>query len=407
MSAGPLALSSFDALRKTYYWMDRNRFIAVMVLSVVAHFGFAIFYDTHPGVDGVIYQRIAGEILELHSLTACGAFAGSYWPPLFCYYLAGFWHLFGQSPLVFFIGNSVIAAAASLISVRFLAHAFDHRTAYWSCILLYNSMIVYFFTLYYKYELICLLLLTGCFALVIVKRPRTPYVLLSGVLLGLAALATGRVLVVVPALLLYLWQDNRSKKQRHRYIRCAVFILGIGVALAPWTVRNYYCHEKLIPITTNSGVNFYMGFNEYSDGSYMHQHDLPAPYDSLDRTNSLAFYRAGVGYILSEPVGAMKLMLRKLNLFWRIHYADTALFYPFFYVGVFLLVRRKWVQSDHVGRFFQITLLSYTVFHMLFISRYYYVIPVLPMVYGIAIRSQYALVSRLRKKAIARQLKTT
>lgn len=368
-----------------------------MLITTLGHIVFSVIYNTHPGVDGVIYQRIAGEILDSGSVAACGTFAGAYWPPLFCYYLALFWLLFGKIQWLFFLFNIVIALTTALISKTYLTRIFGERIGLWSTLFFYNSMIVYYFTVYYKYELITGLLIACSLTLILRANAGRVGLLSGGVCLGLATLATGRVLSLLPALMYYIFAADRQQTRLHRAFKAALLVLGIVLVISPWTLRNYYCLERFVPITTNSGINFYMGFNESADGSFLHQFKFPEPYKSLDRSNNKKFYEGGLNYIISNPSGAVVLMIRKLNILWRIHYADMLFFYPFFYIGIFMM-RRKLVKTDKTyARTVQMSFLLYTAFHLLFIARHYYILPLLPLVYGVAVSTQKMLLGKLRR----------
>jgi hypothetical protein len=176
------------------------------------------------------------------------------------------------------------------------------------------------------------------------------------------------------------------------------------LTITPWTIRNYICLDKFIPISANSGLNFYTGFNENAHGSYLHREQLPEPFDRLDRTDNAAFYRGGFEFIKAHPGQAVVLMLKKINLMWRIHYADAVLIYPFFYIGIFLLPRFLPRSNRVTAIGIQLVVLFYTVFHCFFIARYYYILPLLPLVYGIAIACQkycgYKLLGILENKSV-------
>jgi len=121
-----------QGIRTVYRWMDTRRFAWLMAASAGAHIVFVLLLEAHPGVDGRIYQDVTQRIIASGSLTACGALNGAYWPPLFCYLLAGFWLVVGKSPALFFIFNVTVALATALISRQFLRRMFDFRIACWS-----------------------------------------------------------------------------------------------------------------------------------------------------------------------------------------------------------------------------------------------------------------------------------
>jgi len=333
--------SALNKLRICYYWIDWRRFVWLLAATTIIHILFTVFYDSTLGVDGGIYQRVAGNIIESGSVTACGAFEGAYWPPLFCYYLAGFWALFGQLDWLFYLLNIAISIGIALLSISYLRRLFEERVVYWAVLFFYNSMIVYYFSMFYKYELLAGLFLAASFVMIITAVPTKYRSFLAGLFLGLATLTTARLIVMLPALWYYSFQAVEYRVQKRQLVHGALILLGVVVIIAPWTMRNAYCLERFIPISSNGGINFYMGFNEHATGGYKFKREFPEPYNQFDRTESAAFYRGGFDYIRSHPVHSITLMIRKLNLLWRVHYFDMSLFYPFFYIGIFLLVRWK------------------------------------------------------------------
>jgi len=383
-------MQALSFLRRIYRAMTPRIFWSLMAVSTIAHVVFIFEYQTHPGVDGVIYQDIAHTINAADDWLACGAFGEAYWPPLFCIYLAAFWRIFGESSQwLFFMVNILTAFFTAVISVKYLNHIFGELTARWAAWLAYSSMIVFYFTLYYKYELLTSLLLSLCLLFIIPgRRSGAIRLVLAGIFMGLAALATGRVLALVPALLYFIVKSNFSWSRSQRWLKVGVFVVGIIIAIAPWTIRNYLCFDRLIPLTLNNGINFYMGFNEAADGSYLSQRDFPAPYDTWRSTDNVGFYKAGLTYIIDHPGNSIWLGLKKINIMWRIHYFDSALFYPFFYIGVFWLGAILPIGKRTSARTVQLIFLFYTLFHVLFIARYYYLLPLLPLIYGVAVSCQ-------------------
>jgi 4-amino-4-deoxy-L-arabinose transferase-like glycosyltransferase len=95
----------------------------------------------------------------------------------------------------------------------------------------------------------------------LLDRPSLPYALLLGVLLGLAALARGEALLLLPLLLIpLLWrgagESGRSGPERWRpgglklaAAVCAAFVL----VLTPWTIRNWSAFDRPVLIATEGG----------------------------------------------------------------------------------------------------------------------------------------------------------
>ena len=230
------------------------------------------------------------------------------------------------------------------------------------------------------------------------KRRGLVRIALAGVCFGLAGLATARVFVLAVPIIILFYETTSPRSLRHTAIATVVFLMAASSTVAPYTARNYLCFDKFIPISMNAGINFYTSFNDKATSSYIHQRDFPAPHDKTLRTDNPTFFKAGLAWIVENPWKAVVLVGKKVHQSWRVHYADSALFYPFFWIGIFLLRRYATPEKKAVTRFVQLSILVYTVFHCLFITRFYYLIPLLPLVYSVALSYQRQIGCNLIKR---------
>jgi len=384
--------------RQVYYWLTPIRYYWLIILLTALHLLFSFLYITHSGVDAEIYQRIARAINASPDVWACGAFEGAF-SPLFSIYLACFWRLFGTASWVFILGNIAMALAITLAARVYLSRFFDNHVGLWSSLIFYSSMMIFYFSLYYRYELLTALLLSLALVSLAGSSRRTMAIIAAGFCFGLAALATARVLSLMPALLLIIWVYRRDISRPRAALHTVLFAVATVAAIAPWTIRNYVCLNRFVPLTPNGGIVFYMGFNSESDGGYLNQNRFPPPFDTLSPNNDAAFYKGARDFILAHPGRSALLAIRKAYLTWRIHYFDSSFFYPFFWIGVLLLPKLMDPEKHGLAVAIQVMFLGYTLFHCLYSARHYYLIPVLPLVYGIAVNCQH----RLGRSLLARR----
>ncbi len=375
-------------LRRVYHGLTLRRYWLVLGLSTLAHVIFTFVGNTASGIDSHIYLRVAHQIQDAGSWPACGALEGSYWPPLYPLLLAQFFRLFGEASQLYYLLNIAALVLITVISERYMRRLVGELSSRWAGLFVFNSMLMYYFTMYYKYELItCLLVALSLYFLF--RDSNRPLIALSlaGVFLGLAALATGRVLALLPGMVYLVAMTHRPRAVKYSVI----LLLATSAAIGPWTVRNWICHDRLILLSTNAGFNFYSGFNEVANGTYQEPELFEPPYDTLSLRNQSAFLQGGLDYICRNPGRSIMLTLSKTNLLWRVHYADSALFYPFFWIGIFILPRLLGSGLQRQARSIQLMIAGYTVFHMLFIARYYYLVPLLPLIYAVAVATQHRL----------------
>lgn len=163
---------------------------------------------------------------------------------------------------------------------------------------------------------------------------------LAGFLLGLTALVRPNVLVLgAPPLIWWLWLSRRTPGGRTLPWRPAVgFVVAIGLTVLPATLRNGLVTDDWVLVTSNAGINLFVGNHPDSDGYTPGSPDLAAllgetGWDSFDQPNIAAAVAAEVGRPLkdsevssyfsrrawrtlrAEPAAVAKLWGRKLLLF--------------------------------------------------------------------------------------------
>ena len=79
--------------------------------------------------------------------------------------------------------------------------------------------------------------------------------------------------------------------------------------LLPWGIRNYRLFQSFVPVSTNGGVNLYIGNNPRAKGTYTNPVDVFAQ----NEAESSSFYtKMAIDYILNNPVETILRMPRKL-----------------------------------------------------------------------------------------------
>ena len=123
----------------------------------------------------------------------------------------------------------------------------------------------------------------------------------AGGLLGLAVLAQPAVLVLAPALALY--EVLRRAERRVVAARLAGLVLGAGVVVAPWTVRNALRFHAFVPVSANQGHALMIGNHPGATGGYVplrsRYSDMDeVSYDRVARRRALAWIRDNPGQFL-------------------------------------------------------------------------------------------------------------
>ncbi|HEX8794553.1 MAG TPA: glycosyltransferase family 39 protein, partial [Polyangiaceae bacterium] len=102
------------------------------------------------------------------------------------------------------------------------------------------------------------------------------------------------------------------------------FVVGVVLAIAPVTARNWQSGHELVLISTNGGINFYLGNNEHYDETLairpgVHWDELKdRPHHSGVESEGGAsawYYQQGLAFWREHPAQAASLYARKLYLY--------------------------------------------------------------------------------------------
>jgi 4-amino-4-deoxy-L-arabinose transferase-like glycosyltransferase len=118
-------------------------------------------------------------------------------------------------------------------------------------------------------------------ALIFRTDRRLRWAVLSGVLVGCAALTRGNGFVLVIPLAFLVWNE----RPRRRALRAPALVLAAAVlTVVPWTIRNYAAFHRFVPLTTEGGYALAGTYNEATQ----HRPGFEAVwYPPLDQMHSL------------------------------------------------------------------------------------------------------------------------
>ena len=151
--------------------------------------------------------------------------------------------------------------------------------------------------------------------------------LLSGFLLGFAALAVANILLFLPFLVMWLWRNSRDVPRIRILQQSLLLLLGCVLAIAPVTARNYLVGGDWVLISHNAGINFYIGNNpDYERTVNIRPGrdwallvEKPEMEAGIERPSAKSryFFTRSWQFIADDPLGYLKLLVYKLSLFWR------------------------------------------------------------------------------------------
>lgn len=160
------------------------------------------------------------------------------------------------------------------------------------------------------------------------SRSATLYSLLSGLLLGLAALTRSVILPCAFLAILWIWL---SLKQPPKAILAS---LVLALTIAPWIIRNSLVEHKLTGIETSMGYNLYVGYHPLSSGTFIFGPSLDLLSNLDDQTRDQLGRVKALGFIIRDPWRFTYLALNRLGYFFDLELRGFIYFYVNNYLGL-------------------------------------------------------------------------
>ena len=192
--------------------------------------------------------------------------------PLYPYLLALFYKLTSASILWSKL-LQLLLTFATTIGIFYLAlYLFERRTAIVSgLIYAFYGTLIFYESMFLIPVLFLPLTIWGIYRLVRDRnsRSRMGWVF-TGVILGLAALARPNVLLTMPFLALWLWKVQSVKGWSVIGLRAPILLAaGVILAIVPVTIRNAVVTGEFMLISSQGGINLYLGNNPNASGLSM------------------------------------------------------------------------------------------------------------------------------------------
>lgn len=391
-------------------------------LSLILAAAFALrlawiaFSDWQPisGDDAFRYDFTARALLDGRGYIQLNGTPTAFWPPGYPLLLAATYAVFGESVLVAQLLNvafgTATVALVYLIGVRTLG---SRAGLFGAAIVGCFPSLIFFTAVTLSEVAFTFLALLGIYLLIVEAQGNQQrdlrLLLAAGLILGFATLVRGQALLL-PVVLVPFWLASGMRWPRISGKLIAI-ALGIGLVVAPWTIRNAIELDSPVLISTNAGVDFWIGHNEEAGGSFgvSGGEALVFRYPELSaverevRINREGFTE-GLAYAVTHPAQEALLPLKKL--FW-LYYNDeeglkwneghggqtflsdgvrqglTALsnIYYFAVLGLLIVSAPLWFSRHQPGRVLLVSLLGYwTLIHLVFFGDPRFHAPIIPVI---------------------------
>ena len=296
--------------------------VAASVLAVVLRVVYVLSVASgplEPPSDAYYFSLIAENLVAGHGYVELKAHA--YRPPGYPWFLAGVYAVAGVrqdlARLALCAVGGLHCALFGMWAGMLGSRRIGALAAFMAAV--YPPLIRFPETLFSETFYVFMLALSLTILLAARERTRLSLWGVAGLTFGLTAL-TREMTLLMPAVLAVWLVLDRSLTWRQSAWMLGVFAIAMALAVAPWTVRNYRVLGGLAPISTNTGINFYIGNNPTAA-----THGYPwrmAPGVDWDRGgNELIAHRRGLAegmrYKTEYPRDAAINVVRKAWQLWR------------------------------------------------------------------------------------------
>jgi 4-amino-4-deoxy-L-arabinose transferase-like glycosyltransferase len=376
-----------------------------------------------PDDDAYRYDFIARALADGGGYVHLTGDPTAFWPPGYPVLLATAYVLFGQHVIVAQVLNVALGTATVWLVYLIGRRLFGHPTALLGAgiVACFPSLICFTGVTLSEITFTFLALL-GIYLLVIEGQhiprvenprlpaslfPRLPLLLAAGLALGMAALTRGQALLL-PLVLVPFWLRSGAR-WGHIGRKLAVLAIGMAVIVTPWTVRNAIQLDSPVLISTNAGVDFWIGHHDSATGNFDFAVPIVVAHPELSsaarevRANSDGF-RKGAKYAVTHPAQEFVLPFKKFfwlyyndreGLRWNEEHGEQNFLpgplreglialsnvYYFALAGVVVLGARRWFSARDPGRLLLISLVVYwTGIHLVFFGNPRFHAPIMPVV---------------------------
>jgi 4-amino-4-deoxy-L-arabinose transferase-like glycosyltransferase len=253
--------------------------------------------------------------------------------PLYPWFVGVLFRFFGENVLLVRLVQALVGTASVALVHLVGKRAFGARTGLLAALI----ASLYWVVIYFEGELLLPVLeiffdlLAIWLSLRFDERRTQSRAALAGLAWGLAAIVRPNVLLFAP--LVAVWIVLRSRTEaRSRFAAPLAFLLALAAPILPITAYNRIAGGDWVLVSSQGGVNFWIGNNPRSDGVtaivpgtrgdwWGGYHDSIAQAEAAEGRKlapsevSRHYSRAAWGWIRSEPAAALRLFLWKLRLF--------------------------------------------------------------------------------------------
>lgn len=307
-------------------FLSNISFLNQLLISCIVVFTWALVFNVDPISDARSYYNNA-------LIVSQGGYPGTYWPAGYAIFLGTIFSLFSENLLVARLTNATLYLGIILITYHLTMSWFKSKqVAIMSAWLMlsYIGFLAYI-SLVMSEILFTFLMLAGLLATVTsqsnIKKNQTKTLLLlliSGLFFGCATMVRPQV-IIIPFGFIFIQYILKQFLLRQALISVGLIYFSAVIVILPWLMHLHSTYDRFVFISTNGGVNLFMGNNPNADGSYMDNVVGPTMSEmgfdlsqARNAAESDSLYRtAAFQYLRSNTFEAVKRIPAKIYFYFR------------------------------------------------------------------------------------------
>ena len=255
-----------------------------------------------------------------------------YQAPLYPYFLAVYYYVFGQNPFVIRLIQILLGATACLLIARAGRHFFSNQVGLLSGLLLALYPTAIFFDGLIQKAVLNLFFMTLLLYLLgrNHKQPSGKLWFACGMVLACLGLTRENALILAVPITLWLLHHFRGEDRKRWIVWSCLFFLGLSIVLFPVALRNKIVGGDFALTTAQFGPNFYMG----------NHHNAGGMYEPLRAGRGNWKYEQQDAVALAEKAVGHKLSPNEVSRYWSQKTLDEILANPTDWI---YLMGKKWL----------------------------------------------------------------
>lgn len=250
----------------------------------------------------------------------------SFWLPLYPFFLAGMFHLFGETPRAIFLVQSIVSAAA--VGILFLAvlSFLGTKIAFLAALIQAIDPFDIYYANFPSTESFTASLIAGILFLGLIseRHSRSPDPIPWSTWLGLTLIlaigclhrSTFVILAFIVISYILILRFVTTSNLRDVLIKGAGAVMLMAIVISPWIIRNYMLWGKLV-YESKVGINLAIGNNDKASGTFEVQHLPPLNPDHNEIERDEEYKHFAWSWISKHPFRAFALFVKKNLLLWN------------------------------------------------------------------------------------------